>query len=97
MPPATSRPPATPSSTGGSAYIVAPWNTSATKYWLVGDPADCQGMEVGFVNGRDSPDLFVADDQTQGVAFTNDQITFKIRLELGVCVVNWRPFVGYMT
>ena len=78
-------------------YVVAPWNTSMTKYWLVGDPADCQGLEVGFVNGRDSPELFVADDPRMGTTLTADQITYKVRFEFGAAIVNWRPFVGYMT
>jgi hypothetical protein len=51
-------------------YIVAPWNTSTTKYRLVGDPADCDGMEVGFVNGRDTPELFLQDDPRMGTVFT---------------------------
>ena len=78
-------------------YIVAPWNTSATKYWLVGDPADCQGLEVGFVNVRDSPQLFLADDPRTGLFLTNDHITRKVRFEFGAAIVNCRPFAGYMT
>ena len=76
-------------------YMVAPWNASASKYWLVGDPADCGGLEVGFVNGRDSPELFLQDDPRMGAVFTNDQV--KVRFEFGAGILNWRPFVGYMT
>ena len=32
-----------------------------------------------------------------GTVFTNDQISTKVRFEFGVGIVNWRPFVGYMT
>jgi hypothetical protein len=78
-------------------YIVAPWNASASKWWLVGDPADCDGLEVGFLNGRDSPELFLMDDPRVGTVFTNDQISYKVRFEFGAGIVNWRPFVGYMT
>ena len=76
------------------AYIVAPWNASASKYWLVGDPADCGGLEVYFVNGRDSPELFLQDDPRIGAVFTDDQ---KVRFEFGASIVNRRPFVGYVT
>ena len=67
-------------------YIVAPWNTSASKWWLVGDPADCEGLEVGFVGGRDSPELFLQDDPRMGTVFTNDQISYKVRFEFGAGV-----------
>ena len=63
----------------------------------MGEPADCDGLEVGFVNGRDSPELFLADDPRTGLTLTNDQITYKVRFEFGVCIVNWHPFVGYIT
>ena len=62
-------------------YIVAPWNTSATKFWLVGDPADCEGLEVGFVHGRDAPELFQQDGPRMGTVFTHDQISYKVRFE----------------
>ena len=39
--------------------------------------------------------LCLMDDPGAGAAFTNEQI--KVRFEFGVCIVNWRPFVGYMT
>ena len=47
--------------------------------------------------GRDSPELFLADGPRMGAALTADQITFKARFEFGAAIVNWRPFVGYMT
>jgi hypothetical protein len=56
-----------------------------------------EGLKVCSVNGRDSPELFLADDPRTGVNLTNDQITHKVRFEFGVCIVNWRPFAGYMT
>jgi hypothetical protein len=80
----------------GLDYIVAPWNASQDKWWIVGDPADCAGLEIGFVQGVDSPQLFMQDDPRAGSVFTNDQISYKVRFEFGAGIVNWRPFVGYM-
>lgn len=80
----------------GLDYIVAPWNDSQEKWWIVGDPADCAGLEIGFVQGVDSPQLFIQDDPRVGSVFTHDQISYKVRFEFGAGVVNWRPFVGYM-
>ena len=81
----------------GLDYIVAPWLTSETKYFAVMDPADCEGLEIGFVNGVDTPQLLVQDDPRTGSVLTNDQITYKVRFEFGAAVVNWRPSVGYLT
>ena len=86
-----------PASVAARAAAWSPRNTSASKYWLAGDPADCEGLEVGFVNGRDTPELFVQDDPRMGAVFTNDQISYKVRFEFGAGIVNYRPFVGYMT
>ncbi len=80
----------------GLDYIVAPWNDSQEKWWIVGDPADCAGLEIGFVQGVDSPQLFIQDDPRMGSVFTHDQISYKVRFEFGAGIVNWRPFVGYM-
>ncbi len=80
----------------GLDYIVAPWNDSQEKWWVVGDPADCAGLEIGFVQGVDSPQLFVQDDPRAGSVFTHDQISYKVRFEFGAGIVNWRPFVGWM-
>jgi len=80
----------------GLDYIVAPWNASQEKWWIAGDPADCAGLEIGFVLGVDSPQLFMQDDPRMGSVFTNDQISYKVRFEFGAGIVNWRPFVGYM-
>jgi len=80
----------------GLDYIVAPWNDSQEKWWIVGDPADCAGLEIGFVQGVDSPQLFIQDDPRMGSVFTHDQISYKVRFEFGAGIVNWRPFVGWM-
>jgi hypothetical protein len=81
----------------GLDYIVAPWLSSETKYFAVMDPVDCGGLEIGFVNGLDTPQLFIQDDPRVGSVLTNDQITYKVRFEFGAAVVNWRPFAGYLT
>lgn len=81
----------------GLDYTVAPWYSSASKYFVAMDPRDCSGMEIGFVNGQDTPQLFIQDDPRVGSVFTNDQISYKVRFEFGAAIVNWRAFVGYNT
>ncbi|HXI15201.1 MAG TPA: Mu-like prophage major head subunit gpT family protein, partial [Chloroflexota bacterium] len=57
--------------------------TDATDYYLMCDPADIESVEVGFVGGREEPELLMQDRPDQGQVFTNDQISFKIRWEFG--------------
>ena len=48
---------------------------------------------VGFLGGRDRPDIFVqspVDTPTSGAAFTADELTFKVRLGVGVKVADHR-------
>ena len=47
-------------------------------------------MEIGFVGGRDQPELFMQDASSQGSVFTNDQISFKVRWEFGGGWVGYR-------
>lgn len=66
------------------------------RWYMLADPAEHEGIVVGFLGGRSTPDIFVQGEQTPttGQYFTNDIITFKIRLVMGSAVADYRPFVG---
>ncbi len=68
--------------------------TDANNWYLVADPMEFPTIEIGFLHGREEPELFVADLPTQGSYFTNDQIKFKIRHEYDGDVLDHRSFVG---
>ncbi len=60
--------------------ILPIWFATDTDDWyLAADPADIDGLEIGFMDGNEEPELFVQDNPTSGSVFTNDQITYKIR------------------
>jgi hypothetical protein len=61
---------------------------------MVCDPVDIDTIEVGFLQGRREPELFVADIPNAGSLFTNDQIVYKIRGIFGVCLLDYRGFDG---
>jgi len=71
---------------------------STVNHWyLMADPRDVETFVVGFLNGKDSPELFVQsaiDTPTSGVAFTADAITFKIRFVFGVLTQDFRGIAG---
>jgi len=68
--------------------------TDADNWYLVSDPMEFPTIEIGFLHGREEPELFVSDLPTQGSYFTNDQIKFKIRHEYDGDVLDHRSFVG---
>lgn len=78
----------------GIMPIVVDYWTDATDWVLVADRADVVGLEVGFVNGQETPEMFVSQLETVGSWFTNDQITYKIRHEYGGAIVDFRAFDG---
>ena len=63
--------------------IVVPQFSDAKDYFLMADPAQIECLEVGFINGQETPELLVQDNPTAGSVFTNDAISYKVRWEFG--------------
>lgn len=76
------------------SVIVVDYWTDADNYWVTASPDQAPMIEVGFLAGREEPELFVQDTPNQGSLFSNDQITYKIRHVYGGAVLDYRPFVG---
>ncbi|NMG29354.1 hypothetical protein [Aromatoleum evansii] len=53
--------------------------TDANDWAAVADPRRIPTIEVGFLDGREEPELFVQDTPNVGSLFSNDKITYKIR------------------
>jgi DNA primase large subunit len=51
---------------------------------------DVPGIEIGFLDNQQEPELFVQDNPTVGSMFTNDKVTYKIRHIYGGNVVEYR-------
>jgi hypothetical protein len=78
---------------GIQAVTVDYW-TDADDWWLTADIADTPMIEVGFLDGREDPELFVQDQPNVGSLFSNDQITWKLRHIYGGAVLDYRGFYG---
>lgn len=74
--------------------IVVDYWTDSNDYWLTASIDQTPMIEVGFLGGREEPELFVQDAPTQGSLFSNDMITYKIRHVYGGAVLDFRGFVG---
>ena len=65
---------------------VAYW-TDANDWCTVADPNVLPVIEIGFLDGREEPELFVQDQPNAGSMFSNDKTTYKIRHIYGGAVL----------
>lgn len=79
---------------GALEVIAMPAFTDTNNWYLLTDPAQVETIEIGFVGGQETPELFVQDGPTEGSVFTNDAITYKIRWEFGGGWVDYRGAYG---
>ena len=70
--------------------VISPQLSSATQWFMVGDPREIDTIEIGFVGGQVNPTLFIQDSPLLGLNFSQDVISFKCRHEYGGCVVDFR-------
>jgi hypothetical protein len=75
---------------GAIVPIVVPQLTTAYQWYLLADPSQIESLEVGFLNGREEPELLVQDNPTQGSVFTNDAISYKVRHIYGAGWLDYR-------
>jgi len=66
--------------------------TDANDFVTAADPKDIPGIEIGFLDGAQEPELFVQDLPNAGSLFTNDQVTYKVRHIYGGNVTDYRGF-----
>lgn len=78
---------------GIEARVVDYW-TDINNYWVTADVSQTPMIEIGFVGGREEPELFLQDQPNVGSMFSHDQLTYKIRHEYGGGVVDYRGFAG---
>jgi hypothetical protein len=84
--------------------VVDPFLTSATAYYLFADPADTPVILVGFLNGKQTPDLLIEAPTMVNVAGGNDPyeyefdlMRYKVRFDYGGATALWwgaHKFVG---
>lgn len=74
--------------------IVVNYWTDANNWFLVADPLDIPTIEIGFLDGKEAPELFVQDMPNVGSMFSNDKLTYKIRHVYGGAVMDYRGLDG---
>jgi hypothetical protein len=73
--------------------VICPLFTDANDWGLLLPPNICDMVEMGYLNGREDPELFVADMPQSEQVFVADKIRHKIRHEYAGAVIDFRT--GY--
>jgi len=74
-----------------SLQVMPVWYWSDANDWAISaDPMDIPGIEIGFLDGNEEPEIFVQDNPTVGSMFSADKLTWKIRHVYGGDVVEYR-------
>jgi transcriptional regulator with XRE-family HTH domain len=68
--------------------------TDVDNWFLIADPRLTPTIEIGFLGGRQEPEMFVQDAPNIGSVFTSDKITHKIRHTYGGDVLDHRGMDG---
>jgi len=64
--------------------------------WYCGMTKDrAETIEIGFVQGKEEPEIWVQDDPKYGARFSADKILYKIRHWYGGAPVNYRTFIRH--
>lgn len=84
----------------GLQVVVEPFLTSADTWYLVGDINDTPVLKVGFLNGKETPDLLLKDSASKFVlggsdpySFEFDEIKYKVRQDWVVKPVEFRGII----
>lgn len=68
--------------------------TDATDWFACAGVDQTDQIEVGFLDGKEDPEIVVADNPQSGSLFSSDRIQFKIRHIYGGDVLDHRGFYG---
>jgi len=73
-----------------AGILTIPLITDAVEYFGFANPDEVDTIEVGFLQGRQAPEFFLADNPLVGSMFTQDRIVYKVRFEFGTTVLDFR-------
>lgn len=76
----------------GMTLIIDPSFADVNDWFVIADPSLIPTIELGYLGGREEPELFVQDMGNVGSMFNNDSVTWKIRHIYGAAVLDFRGF-----
>ncbi|SBW20429.1 hypothetical protein FDG2_1689 [Candidatus Protofrankia californiensis] len=82
----------TPNIHRGLEVLRVPYFTDANDWYIVGDPAMCPTIELGFYSNSPDPELFTQADPNSGSVFNIDAVSWKIRHVYSAVILDHRGF-----
>ncbi len=70
--------------------VECPFMTDANDWMMFADPNECEILELAYLNGQQEPEMFVADQPTNGQMFVADKVQYKIRHEYECEIADFR-------
>ncbi len=70
--------------------IVSPLLSDANDWYVFANVQEAPTVEIGFLQGRQEPEFFLADQPTAAAVFTSDKIRYKVRHEHESVVIDYR-------
>jgi hypothetical protein len=62
-----------------------------TNDWYYGvDATEVPILEIGYIDGLNTPQIYMANTATQGTMFTNDQVQYKVKFPFGGAILDFR-------
>lgn len=74
-------------------FITVSYWTDTNDWCVVCDPNACPTIAVGFLDGKEEPELIIQEMPEVGSVFTHDKISYKIRHVWGITVLDYRGMV----
>jgi hypothetical protein len=74
--------------------ISVPSWADPNNWYVLADPGQIEMIELGFLDGREEPELIVQDQPQNGSVFTNDAISWKVRHVFGGGWLDYRGAYG---
>jgi len=74
----------------GERIIINHLLADANDYWVFGDKQRKAFASIAYLNGRREPELFLADNPSEGQVFTGDWLRYKMRFEFVPYVRDFR-------
>ncbi len=78
----------------GMDYILCPRISNSSHWWAIADPRKVEGIAVATLKGESEPEL-MQEVAGSGSNFTADKVSYRVRWDVGVKCVDYRPIAGY--
>ena len=79
-----------------AGIVKQPLATDVNDWYVFADPNIVDTIEVGFLQGRQAPEFFLADNPLVGSMFSQDRIMYKDRFEFGTTVLDYRGMYKFV-